>query len=339
LSDNKNIITDELLAKYFAGNATELETILIESWRQESLENQKYFDGIKLIWEKSSDQTQNSFDVNLAWNKVKGRVDSSFGSAKIIELTDKNRNFNLVMKIAASVVVLIGISLAYYTITKQPETEQISEIKIFTTTNTLSDTLPDGTIVFLNKNSMISYNSDFGKTNRTILLNGEAYFEVEHKRENNFTVKANDVIVRDIGTIFNIKTMGTDTTEVIVSEGSVMMKTPLDSILVIKGNKVKYNRLQKKIIRETNTDINFDAYRSKTIIFDRTEMYKVIEILNEIYNTKIEIENENLKSCKLTVTFKNESIDSILGIIEATFSIKSTKSETGFKLSGNGCLN
>ena len=336
-TNDKNIITDDLLARFFASDTSQAENNLILDWKNSNVENQKYFSDLKIIWENSASINKDNFDAEMAWKSVQSRIQKIPNQNKIIELKSSQLNHNLLLRIAASIVVVVGFALAYYVIIGKEESEKFSEIKITTHQDTRNDTLPDGSIIALNKNSTVTYNTGFGKSNRKIILNGEAFFQVKHKAGNNFIVVANELEIRDIGTAFNIKTKKGGETEVIVSEGSVMVTAERDSMLVVKGNKVRYNKAQKKMIKETNNDINFDAYRTKTLVFERAEMYKVIEILNDIYNTKIEIDNENFRGCKLTATFNNESLDSILEIIQDTFLIKINKTDTGFNLEGNGC--
>jgi transmembrane sensor len=65
-------------------------------------------------------------------------------------------------------------------------------------------TLPDGTKVWLNAASSITYPTAFAGSNRTVEMTGEAYFEVVHDKRRPFTVRVGGQTIRDIGTRFNV---------------------------------------------------------------------------------------------------------------------------------------
>ena len=65
-TNDKNIITDDLLARFFAGDTSQAENILILDWKNSNAENQKYFSDLKIIWENSATINKNNFDAEMA---------------------------------------------------------------------------------------------------------------------------------------------------------------------------------------------------------------------------------------------------------------------------------
>ena len=91
---------------------------------------------------------------------------------------------------------------------------------------TKSDTLPDGSGVFLNKKTELAYTFDKKEKSHVVKLKGEAYFNIQHENDKNFIIDAAGVFIRDIGTSFNVKAYPEDNTvEVVVEEGKVMFYT------------------------------------------------------------------------------------------------------------------
>jgi transmembrane sensor len=338
-NNNQHIITDELLTRYLAGEATEAEMAGIKEWIDSNESNKKRFEDLKLLWETSGSLSDAVVvDVEKAWKKVKSRIESEEQTAdpKIKKISPFHpKNMNYLLRVAAIFLVLSGS--AYVIFNYQSNDVKLAAIVLTTKENTLSDTLSDGTVIFLNKNSELTYDADFGNKHRNVFLKGEGYFNVNHTSINSFVVHTQHVVIRDIGTAFNVKAYNKEEVEVVVETGSVMMKTTVDSTLLVQGNKATYNKTRSKIIKSVNEDLNTMAYRTKNIIFESTALSKVVELLNELYNTDIVVKSETLKNCKLTAVFKNESIDTILNVLEETFQLKVSRNEKTIDLEGAGC--
>ena len=82
--------------------------------------------------------------------------------------------------------------------------------------------MPDGSVITVNKNSTLSYPSEFKGKTREVALNGEAFFKVTPNKEKPFIIHVNDVTVRVVGTSFNIRSEK-GKTEVIVETGIVQV--------------------------------------------------------------------------------------------------------------------
>lgn len=89
-------------------------------------------------------------------------------------------------------------------------------------------TLPDGTLVWLNAGSRITYSQGFGVGNRKIELIGEGYFEVKRNEEVPFLVKTNSLLVKVLGTKFNFRDYPDDAEAIVsLSEGKVALNNLL----------------------------------------------------------------------------------------------------------------
>lgn len=122
--------------------------------------------------------------------------------------------------------------------------------------------LPDSTQVWLNRNSTLSYQIDFGERFRKVELRGEAYFMVKKDTTRTFLVHANTITARVVGTAFNVKTVD-NTTTVTVAEGRVEVlsdKTQAQTLLLIPGDQaIVRNSLMP--LKTRNVDAQFDAWR------------------------------------------------------------------------------
>nr|WP_302179990.1 FecR family protein [Chryseosolibacter indicus] len=210
-------------------------------------------------------------------------------------------------------------------------------MEVITDKETETDTLPDGSNVFLNRETKLAYSFNKKENTHNVKLNGEAYFNIKHKNDEKFIIEVDGVFIKDIGTAFNVKAYpDSKTIEVVVEEGEVMFYSPKDSGVYLRANgKGVYNKVTKEFTIE-NPEPNAISYKSKFFIFSDTELVTVTETLNSVYNKKIFV-NGALKKCHLTVTFNNESIDEIAHVIAETLGATVTVSGDSILLEGSGC--
>ena len=88
----------------------------------------------------------------------------------------------------------------------------------------LQVTLPDGSNIYLNRNTILSYQKNFGRDDRNVTLSGEAFFDIAPDTEKPFIVDAGKASVKVVGTSFNVITNNHDSAvEVFVKTGKVML--------------------------------------------------------------------------------------------------------------------
>ena len=317
---------DDLLVKKMLGEASEEDQAIIEDWLREKAENQRYFEQFRLIWRQSEVLAHEStVNETEAWNRFKSRVEPD---VPVISL--HNRTWFGLLKIAAILFLFAGAGWFIYLFTSQNVASE--QITVRSKAQTLTDTLPDGSVVTLNKNSSISYQQDFTKDDtRKLILKGEAFFEVEPDKNKPFIIHVNDVTVTVVGTSFNIKG-NVVKTEVIVETGLVkvgkatreIMVRPNESVSVLNGN--------KDLVKQKTEDEFYDYYKIKKFVCSNTPLWKLVEKLNEVYQADIVIEGENLRNKKINTTFEQNSLPVILGVISETFDIKVERNGDGITL-------
>lgn len=309
---NKHM-NDDLLIKYLVGDATDEEKVVVTQWLAESEDNQKKYSDFRLIWEASEKLAINSkVDENLAWDRFKEMVPN--------EPVKSSPSW---FKIAASIVLVsIGIWAVFFVYNRSA----MSHVLVQTGNNTLIDTLSDGSVITLNRNTKIQYPTHFAEDHRTVkLLEGEAFFQVTPDSSKPFHVSVNDVNVSVIGTSFNIKNDDGET-ELIVETGVVEVSRKHIVIRLKRDEMVRINQSSEEFDKKVVSDGLYKYYRSNEFIADGTPLYRMIDVLNEVYGVHIVLENQELENLELNTTLKyNTSIRSNLNIICQTFDIKMKK--------------
>jgi ferric-dicitrate binding protein FerR (iron transport regulator) len=323
---------DDLIGKYLSGEAAPDETQFVESWLTKSEDNRRYFDQMKTIFSRAAKvAVAQQFDADAAWNRVKTKLHKN-GNAKTVQLKP-DTNYNLYLKIAASVIMVLGLGFFTY----RAFNPAVTVVEVVADKKTEADTLPDGSGVFLNKETKLAYEFDKKKNTHIVKLKGEAYFNINSNDNKQFIVKADEVFIKDIGTSFNVRAYPeSNTIEVVVEEGEVMLYTESDSgVYLGAGGKGVYNKKTHKFTIE-EPEPNATAYKTRFFIFSDTDLNTVVESVNAVYNQKIKI-SENLKACRLTVTFNNESTDDIADVIAETLGLTVKRSGQEVLLEGPGC--
>jgi len=323
---------DDLIGKYLAGEAATEEILFVETWAKDNEGNRKYLQQCKLIFDKSFEaKGLQEFDTDAAWIKMKSRLQNG---GRTISFQPQKSSTNLVWRVAASIIVILGIGFFAYEMINGSRNKSM---EVVSQKETKSDTLPDGSGVFLNKKTELAYTYDKKEKRHVVKLTGEAYFNIQHEDDKKFIIDAAGVFIRDIGTSFNVKAYPDDNTvEVVVEEGKIMFYTDTDSgiYLSAKGKGI-YNKTTKTFTIEQPEE-NVLAYKTKFFSFSNTDLRTAVDALNNVYDKKIVL-GENLSNCRLTVSFNQEDIDEIAAVMAETLGLTLLNSATEIRLEGPGC--
>ena len=280
--------------------------------------HQVYFDQLKQIWEKSRETAVvSTVNEAEAWNRFRSRIQA--GSAAPAPVRRMRPHW---LQVAAAVIILMLLGVAGYWMFngQQPAREMVVQA----TQQVLNDTLPDGSIVTLNKQSSLTYPSEFSSGQRNISLHGEAFFRVTPNKRKPFVVSVNDVNITVLGTAFNVKSVN-GTTEVIVESGRVSVTRGDETVELGANERIITGEAGNSLQKETSKDQLYNYYRTKEFVCDDTPLWKLVQVLNEAYGANIVIGNPAIRDMKLNASFYNESLDQVLEVISLTFNINVTR--------------
>ncbi len=211
--------------------------------------------------------------------------------------------------------------------------------------------LPDGTQVWLNGNSHISYQEDFGKNNkREVVLIGEAFFDVTHNEHVPFIVHAKSINITVKGTAFNVKAYPEDkNVETSLLRGVVEVSTKADpkrkfvlkpsekiNISVSADNEKPQSTSGRKRLIESdyvNNSYSIDklqpearsniipevAWLQDKLMFNSEPLSEIVEKMQRWYGATIEIKDDRLKDLRFTGAFSNETLRQALNALQATY--------------------
>lgn len=333
---------DSLLAKYLAEEADQQEESFVEEWLEESDEHQQIWTQSKQIWEGSAClQGQQKVDVDCAWSKVRTCIFdkkkpelSQEDSSNVIIALPKRKvfAFNTVARIAASIVLLIGVLFISYQYLKTSSIASDSTIVQLTSNQQIIEkTLPDGTRIRLTKNSKLSYPTTFEGTTREVTLEGEAFFDVHHNEQQPFIVHTQQTDIRVLGTSFHV-VANKEGVHLAVKTGRVQFSNAKERVILVENEEASF-LVSENSIHKTSATTSV----RRNFVFEHTPLEEVLAQLSQAFDMTISLESSNLGNAELSADFENEKIENIVSIIETTFCLTSKKTENGYLLLGKGC--
>jgi len=220
---------------------------------------------------------------------------------------------------AAAALFLTGAATSELVTGKRQET-----VLMASSENISSYTLPDGSKVWLNKNSWLAYNQKFGKRTRQVTLKGEGYFEVNRDEQRPFIVKMqNGLDIKVLGTTFNACNYPSlNKAEVILRSGSVQVSdNGRNEYVILKPNqKFTWNEGTAEI--SSVNAMNCCRWFEHRLVFDNVKLKDILENLSHKYQTEISLNVGNLADKHMSMTIRDESVEDILDILTTLLPIR-----------------
>lgn len=220
---------------------------------------------------------------------------------------------------AAAALFLTGAATSELVTGKRQET-----VLMASSENISSYTLPDGSKVWLNKNSWLAYNQKFGKRTRQVTLKGEGYFEVNRDEQRPFIVKMqNNLDIKVLGTTFNACNYPSlNKAEVILRSGSVQVSdNGRNEYVILKPNqKFTWNEGSAEI--SSVNAMNCCRWFEHRLVFDNVKLKDILENLSHKYQTEISLNVGNLADKHMSMTIRDESVEDILDILTTLLPIR-----------------
>lgn len=322
MSEQEREHIEELVGKYILGEANEAEANLVEKWCLEDPENKKYLEDTQLIYERAQLPSEVNFDAEKAWTSIS------------TQLTEEKKNpFIGLWKVAAAVILLATVSyVLYFNLAPGDEFVFVTENEVS------SQTLPDQTEISLNRESEVKVEYNPRKKKGRIQLKGEATISIGKVEEIQWTVEAEDLLIRDIGTVFHVKAYpDSEQIEVSVLEGAVQFyKASEEGVLIQAGEKGVYDKISRQYSK-VSADTNVISYKTRSFQFTEENLQSVVDLISEVYDQKIRLEGP-IASCKITVDFENEEFETILTILSETMGLEISQENGEYVLNGKGCF-
>ena len=250
------------------------------------------------------------------------------------QLNLRKRSFKLnaysYFKYAAIVFIVIGLLALFFNF--QKDGHSLNGSRLFYTSVVAEDgqrskiILPDSSVVWLNSGTQLTYNNNFGNTNREIKLTGQAFFQVTKNIDLPLIVSCDDLKVKVLGTRFDVNAYSnSESISVALQSGSVELlhsKKESFQYKLVPGEVAQYNIHSGKVVIKKSNSSHFTAWTDGILYFNDSPMKEVFAQLERKYNIDIEVNNTKIYSSVFTATIKNESLEDIFKSIGYSCSVR-----------------
>ena len=308
----------EMLLEYIEGEAAPDVRAEVEAWMGADPENEAMLlDMAKIYYARRRAERIRRRDVMAAYEKV---MRSVCRRRQTIRLSWQR------VAVAAAVLVAVNIGAWYFAgyrvsagayITLNSNAEKKVEY-----------TLPDGTSVFLNRNSSLRFPLKYAKDSRCVKLDGEAYFEVAHDPDRPVVVMTdNDLQIQVLGTKFNIEAYAADSiAQVFLLEGRVRVdigdnSSGIRNYLLTPSEELRYNISSGQIALRKDPSVSGVEWMDNTFVFRDTPFPEVIRRLSHNFGVEFVVRDACLSDYTFTGTFDNRDLSLILEYMQISSGI------------------
>ncbi len=356
--DKKELI-ETIIYKFLDGSATCEESREFTEWLNESRENRRHYFAIKRIWIENKDIPDKEKITEDSLNRLKLRT--------TLQISKESKNPDLPrinfwkLSIAATILLLLGVSsflgIKLKSLSDFDQTLHEISVPLGARSNVI---LPDGTNVWLNAGSNLSYRSDFGRLNRDVSLTGEAYFDVSPDKGSVFTVNTRDAHIRALGTQFNVKSYPEEeVTETTLVNGLVEIAITdpgirAQPVLLKPNQRIIYSRdtrrilvneeEEEEVIEETKEIVakdepelaiqpriviadvidvsEYTSWKDGRLTFRSESLETLVPKLERFYNVNISFQDDSIKELKYTGTLEEVTIEEVMRAIASASDIR-----------------
>lgn len=329
-----------LIAKYLSGDITLQEKAALLSWLEEDPANKALYSELTEVWSLSEQyEEQYETDTKVAWEQLQAKIDSpnteEIEEVKIVRFSFRKKW----LRVAVAILLLFSVG---YWWNNWPVAISQNDLVYLQSSNQGAEmhVLPDGTKVWLNDSTTLTYDRQFEP--RNVMMVGEAFFEVEQDSSSPFQIITEQAATEVLGTAFNIRAYPEEErVEVTVEKGKVALKKvqlPNEKVILEKG-KTGYYVKEKKVLKISDKkNQNAQAWRVRELVIDNATIQEVEIALERYFDVEIHIQNPDLMNCPYTTgTYIDPDLDAILAQLAFALDMEVKKSNDRYELVGGRC--
>jgi len=331
-----HIVYNRLVTRFLSGELSsgELEEFQEALSLDPDLEIQ--LEKFSRVWDSMEGMAgQHSYNMDAEWRAMRSKIP---GFDEIAAPAGKVHSLlYYTYRIAAVLMIGLVLASAWIYATQLAGTEVV-----VAGTESLEIFLEDGSQVVLNRESKIRYRKEFRGGVREIRLAGEAWFDVARDTSRPFVIDAGSALVEVLGTSFNVNAYKENPTVEITVESGVVAVTAKedmeDQIVLRAGNSGSYNSNSHELLLVPSSNPNNISWLTRDLYFEDTPLREAARLIGKVYHVSLVISNPEMASCPITVTFKDQSLESVLNVLEATLDLQISRSGETYILEGVACI-
>jgi len=309
------------MSRYVCGELSLKETEELLEWLGDDPDRADLLKEFQDTWDKTKSYPENfKVDTRAAWQKLRTSICVEPPKPKV-----KTIGFSRWIAVALSAVLVATVGWLLF---RPRPSAKLIEVKTFAGQHK-EVVLPDGSKVWLNVNSSISYAENFNDGGqREVELRGEAFFDVEKNPVKPFVISTGETLTQVLGTSFDVKQEEEGTIRVAVVTGKVSFKSvenPKQELILEPGEAGVISK-EGYAGKSKYSDRNFLYWKSKQLNFENVPLFQVIETLEDAYQVSFVLKDSTLLERKITAYFKEASFAEVTNVLEVLFGLSIKKS-------------
>ena len=356
LKMKKNNYT-KLIFKKLKGDISLEEQSILDVWEGTSSENAQLSNQLEKDWELTADYTpQIDFEVDVDgdFRLLQQRIDADANLVttavdklhianqpigKVVAMSSKKTSTRWIGWASAAVIAL---ALGFWFMGNQQGITSDTLVAETRYQEKKTLTLNDGTTVWLNDNSQLTYPTAFSDDTRVVQLTGEAFFDVTKNPAKPFIIETNKSKVTVLGTSFNVRSrLAENLTEVLVKTGKVRLENSAgDKKVELTPNQKGIHDVSNDSVTEMEEkNMNDLAWHNDKLIFLNTPLNEVLDDLQRLFDVEISLADTELNDCSYGAIHEmKEGIDAILDAIADAYKMNVKKvGNNSFELRNGSC--
>jgi len=282
------------------------------------------------IFEDQLRKSDPEIDVNVQ-QKIFSNIRQSISSKNEVPFIQKK--WKKVLQWAAILILPIVSALSVYYFIQTQQGNNHPTIVIAGYGEKAEVVLPDGSRVWINSGSKITYNDEFNRKQRPVYLEGEAYFEVTKDKERPFIVKTESMFVEALGTSFNIRSYSEDQQAfAVLIEGKIKVSASGQEQILSENQRAIFNKSTRTLTTDMVRSGDFIQWKSGNLYFDNQSFEDIARTLSRIFNVDIQFASDKLRSIRFSGTLGMSSIRNTLDILSLTSPMRYEMQGTTIKL-------
>ena len=303
----------DLLQKYHAGK------IAKEEFRRlRDVVNRTDDEELKTLLKEHWDSYEDC--SSLPQEKVQALFGNLRHQMKRVPIGNQRKFYWLQIAAGFLLIAAMGFSIAFFS--QRSEMEHLSAQSVTIRSGETAPSsvlLPDGTEVRLNVNSTLTYQQNFGRTDRRVALSGEGYFKVRRNESKRFVVHTDVMDITVLGTTFNVYAYeDKDFCEMALVEGNVCVNAtafPQKMLYAKPNEKITYNKHTGELSLETTSTKAETVWMSDEIVFRHEPLQEVFRCLERRFDVTFSVNDTTFRNDAYTGVFHEKNIEDILDIL------------------------
>ena len=339
----------QLVSRSLSGEASAEEISFLEDALHKDESLQQQYEILKQFWRSSypptiPDAEENKKQVTRMLEKAHNA--SAFNSTPAKRKRLPRKNFFKVLLGSAAIIIFFGIW--FFLSDKTNNRDLVSQTpdknlqQLVAQKGSRNRTiLPDGSVVWLNAGSYLSYAGDFKGSTRQVYLKGEAFFDVVKQQNRPFIVHANGIDIKVLGTAFDVKSYSEENTvEATLIRGLIQITRqgqrnqrpvylhPNEKLIINLANNNVPGKIKEHADDPAIMLYHLDSTVKKEDLIETSWMYDRLEFrgdtfeelskkLERWYNVKIIFEDEATKRLSFNGSFENETVEQAFAALQS----------------------